>query len=630
MRDHGHAWGRSDPVSNLTHLVQDMLTISHLVSKQLEKAKSAMKISRSQDRRDSDSADELASNALLDDPSAQLIRPSTQDSIAETFLARAKSGGSTTETSDKPLPSIPFKETTTGSIYQKQAKPALVPKTTNLKVPRNGRKQSPKPSISASSLPQGRQNSHNPTLTNVGQAARSNAYVASPQTSTADAAALSKKISDLMQQNAAKELKKRPKHKKSVKNDMSITPKPSPLERSKTAFAKATRAIVRRLSSTSEHPAKSKSQKEGNMLLNSIDDLPHPETGFLPPLSRGRLNRRIAEGENLGNPKIRDLMGHGHIPRKPLPVYESMKSPKRQSDSVEDPFSDGNELERAITPQTPVDLDFGLEIGLDIDFSRRKNKRTSRHEGFPFRGLSHTKSGLNFEPSLSAAESTSTFSNQTSGLAQHPEVEIFSSSPVGFSTPRIRLEPRPDADGKKRLTGVLMRSPSSILEFSFEDYETEDEPATPAGGSQLTDHEHSLSVKRKSAKEDLRARISPSNKKSRRISNASTEDFLTTEISPLDTQDHRPLLTKDTNARIARTNRERREVKGMCMSDTGPKGKAPIAAPPFRSRSTLSNRPSSISRPTSILFSRETRAHSRQLSTVEGDSMEIDELQMNV
>lgn len=586
-----------------------------------------MKISRSQARLDNDSADELASDALLDDPSPQLMRPSTQDSIPETFPARSKSGGRATETLDKPLPSTPFKGTTTDSNRQKQAKPALAPKTTNLKVPRNGRKQSPKPPISASSLPHGPRNSHNPTLTKVGQAARSNAYVASPQTSTADAAALSKKISDLMQQNAIKESKKRSKHKKSVKNDMSITPKPSPLERSKTAIAKATRAIARRLSSSSEHPAKS--QKKGNVLLDSIDDLPHPETGFLPPLSRGRLDRRIAEGENLGNPKIRGLMGDGHIPRKPLPVYESMKSLRRQSDSEEDPFSDGNEMERAITPQTPVDLDFGLDIGLDIDFSRRKNKRTSRHEGFPFRGLSHTRSGLNFEPSLSAAESTSTFSNKTSGLAQHPEVEIFSCSPVGFSTPRIRLEPRPDADGKKRLTGVLVRSPSSILEFSFEDYETEDEPATPAGGSQVTDHEHSLSVKRKTAKEDLRAQISPSNKKPRRISDASTEDLLTTEISQLDTQDHRPLSRKGTNTRIARTNRERREVKGMSIFDTGPKEKALIAAPPFRSRSTLCNGPSSISRPTSILFSRETRAHSRQLSTVEADSMEIDELQMD-
>ncbi len=597
-----------------------MLTTLAVVYTQLDKAKAAMKISRSQVRLNNDSADELASNALLDDRSTQLMRPSTQDSIPGTSLARSKSGGNATGTSDKPLPTIPSKEVTAKSDRRKETKPALAPKTTNLKVPRNERKQSPKPSISASSLPQGPQNSRNPTSTGLAQTSPSTDHVTSPQTSTADAAALSKKISDLLQQNAAKDSKKRSKHKKSVNTDIRATSRPSPLQRSKTAFVKATRAIARRISSSSEQPGRSK--RKGGELLDSIDDLPHPETGFLPPLSRGRLDRRIAEGENLGNPKIQDLMGDGHIPRKPLPVYESMKSLKRQSHSVEDPFSDGNEPERAITPQTPV----GRDIGLDIDFTRRKNKRTSRHEGFPFRDLSYTTSTLSFEPSLSAIETPSTFSNKASGLAQHSDVEIFSSSPVGFSTPRLRLEPRPDADGKKRLTGVLMRSPS-ILDFSFEEYETEGEPATPAGGSQVTDYEHSLSVKRKSAKEDLRAQLSPTGKKPRRTSDASTEDLLTTEIRDLNTEDHRPLLAKNTSMRIANTNPETRRAKGMSMVDTGDKGKASIAAAGPRSRSAFGTRSLSISRPTSILFSRETRAHSRQLSIVEGDSMDIDELQ---
>ena len=582
-----------------------------------------MKKSKSQIRLDSDSADELASSALLE-PSPRLIRPSTQSSTSETFLARSKSSSSAIETSDKPLPPVSSGQATADSERHKKAKLALAPKTTNMKAPGKEGKQSSEPTISASLRPQVLRPGLKLTSTTTGQTARSTDHVAGPQTSTAEAAELSKKISDLIQQNAAKDSKKRSKRKESGRTGISTYSKLSPLERSKTAFVNATRAITERLGTSNEKQAKSK--RKGDAFLDSSDDLPHPETGFLPPLSRGRLDRRIAEGENLSNPKIRDMMGDGHIPRKPLPVYESMKTLKRRPDSMEDPFSDGIDTEHATTPQRSVDLD----IGLDIDFSRRKNKRNSGHESSPFRGLSHKTSAINFEPSLSTAEALSRFSNKASGLAQHQEVEFFSSSPVGFSTPRLRLEPRSDADGKKRLTGVLVRTPS-ILDFSFEEYKTDDddEPATPAGGSLTTDYEHSWSVKRKSAKEDLRAQLSPLNSNPRRISDASTDELLTTEVSHLDTQDRHPFSTKDINTKIVRSYREARRVKGMSMFDTSNKEEALIAAAAPRSRSVVGSRPFSTSRTPSILFSRESRAHARQLSTTDGDGMDIDELQMD-
>ena len=587
-----------------------------------------MKTSRRQVRLNSDSTDELATSALLDGPHPQLMRPSTQDSGTETTLGRSRSGRSATETLGKPLPPTPSREKTADSVRDKQAKAVLAPKTTNLKVLKKGRKQDSKLETSDTLLPRVSRNGIRPTSSSTGEAHRNtehltNPQITSPQTSIADAIALSEKISDLMQQDATKDSKKRPKRKESVKTVLTTDSKPSPLERSRTAFVKATRAITGRLSSSIERPKISK--RKGDTLLDSSDDLPHPQTGFLPPISRGRLDRRIAEGENLSNPKVQVLLGGGHIPRKPLPVYESMKSLISQSSPMEDPFSDSMVTERATTPQTPVELD----IGLDIDFSRHKNKRVNRDEGFPFRGINHTTSAFNFEPSLSAAEAPTRFSSMTSGLAQHPDVELFSSSPVGFSTPRIRLEPRPDADGKKRLTGVLVRAPS-ILDFSFEDDHTDDdEPATPGGGSQVTDHEHSLSVKRKSAKEDLRAQISPLNKKPRRISDASTEGLLSIEVGELDTQDHHPLSEKDVNTRLHCINRGSRKAKGLSMFDTGKKEKATAAAVAPRSRSALGNRLASASRPTSILFSRESRAHAQKLSTIEGDGMDIDELQMD-
>ena len=572
----------------------------------------------------SDSPDELANSALLDEQSTQLMRPSTHGSTTETMLARSKSNGSATDTLDKPLPSIPSRGTAADSAQSKPTKSALAPKTTNLKVPSKSGMQNSKLKVSDAILYRGPQNDLQPRPSKTGRDSRSIDHIASPKTSTVDAAELSKKITDLMHQSAAKASKKRSSRKDSIRTDTSTSSRPSPLERSKTAFIKATQAIAGRLSNSTEKTIKTK--RKGDVLLDSSDDLPHPKTGFLPPMSRGRLDRRIAEGENLSSPKILNMMGGGHvIPRKPLPVYESMKTLKTQFSQMEDPFSDSIDTERAVTPPNSVDID----IGLDIDFSRRKNKRVSRNEGFPFRGLNHTTSAFNFEPSLSTAEAPSKFSNSISGLAQHPDVEIFSSSPVGFSTPRIRLEPRPDAEGKKRLTGVLMRTPS-ILDFSFEDYQSEEgEPATPAGGSQATDHEHSLSVKRKSAKEDLRAQMRPSNKSPRRNSDASTEDLLTAHISQQDTHNYQPLSTQDSNTKITHTNKVTRKAKGMSMFDTGTRGKAPPAAGIPRSRSATGNQSLSISRPTSILFSRESRAHTRKLSTPKGDSMDIDELQMD-
>ena len=536
----------------------------------------------------------------------------------ETVLARSRSHGSATDILDKPLPPIPSGGTTFDSAQDKQAKPALALKTTNLKVPSKSGVQNSKLKVSDALLYRGPQNDLHPSPSKFGQGSSSIGSVTSPNTSTADAALLSKKISDLMQQTVAKNSKKRSKRGASMRIDTSTSSRPSPLARSKTAFGKATRAIAGRLGNSGQKPSRTK--RKGDVLLDSSDDLPHPQTGFLPPISRGRLDRRIAEGQNLSNPKILGMVGDGQvIPRKPLPVYESMKSLNTQSDSIEDPFSDDIDTERAMTPQN----------SLDIDFSRHKNKRISRNEGFPFRGLNHTSTAFNFEPSLSAAEVPSRFSNKVSGLTQYPDVDIFSSSPVGFSTPRIRLEPRPDAEGKKRLTGVVVRTPS-VLDFSFEDSESQgDEPVTPAGANQATDHEHNLSVKRKSAKEDLRAQISPLKKNIRKDSDASTEDLLAANMDEMDTRSHQPLSIKDPNTMPICTNRESRKVKGMSMFDTSSKEQAPTPAVIPRSRSATSNRLSSISRPTSILFSRESRAHARKLSTIEGDCMDIDELQMD-
>ena len=583
--------------------------------------------SRAQD--DESSIDELAGDALLNTallntvPHEPVRLPSLHSlaAISTTEILRPKSSRSTKtvpDDLDKPLPPIP-KDPFAEQRLHWQNRPALAKKSANMKASDPG-KVATKPKISSpillepESIPTGPSPSR-PATSHTTQS------TFGAQTSTADAAKLSRKISNLMQQAAAQE--SQTKHKAAIYAAESV--KLSSLEKGKKAFVKATRAIKERLSSSSSSSSNDKpfnTRRRGSIGRSSSGGWePPPQYESQEELTRGRLDRRIAEGENLSNPKIQKLTGDGNIPRKPLPVYESMRSRSQHSGS-DNPFSDADDEDGQLSPN-----DYS---GFDFDFSKRKHKGKAVRKSMPAMDQVDSPSNQS-DQHLTVPKSTSRFSNMISGLAQHSDTEYFSSSPVGYSTPRIRLEPEAPINENKAAAGALQRSPS-ILEFSFEG-QSED-ASSEAQSPKTRASEGSTSVKRKGATEDLRSQVAPATKKLKTDSLSSKDDGgLVAGISQLATQDNQGLLRlKSTDTVIAKPSRNASKRKGMSIFDLSkerfPEGTGEDGAKRSWTRAIASKR-SSGARPSSAFFSRgrESRAGMQRLEPIDGNDMDIDELQ---
>ena len=584
-----------------------------------------MQRTRSRAQDDDSSIDELAGNALLNTgllntvPHEPVRLPSLHSlaAMSTTDILRPKSSRSKTvpDDLDKPLPPIP-KDPFAEQRQHWQNRPPLAKKTTNMKasdsanVPSKSKISPPilqEPEASPAGL-SSRPNTSHTTQSTFGT-----------QTSTADAAKLSKKISNLMQQAAAQEAQT--KQKAAIYAAESA--KLSPLEKGKKAFVKATRAIKERLSSSSSSNDKPFNTRRLESIGRSSSGgwEPPPQYESQEELTRGRLDRRIAEGENLSNPKIRKLTGDGNIPRKPLPVYESMRSRSHHSGS-DNPFSDADDEDGHLSRE-----DYS---GFDFDFNRRKHKGKTIRASMPVMEQVDSPSERS-DQHLTVPKSTSRFSNMISGLSQHSDTTYFSSSPVAYSTPRVRLEPEPPTKGNKTTAGTLQRSPS-ILEFSFED-KSEDassdaqSPKTRASGG-------STSVKRKGATADLRSQVAPAPKKLKTDSMSSKDEAgLTAGISQLATGDHRGLLSpQSTNGVVAKPSRNASKRKGMSIFDLS-KGKLSEGACEDEAKKpwtrAIASKRSSNTRPSSVLFSRgrESRAGMYRLEHIDGGDMDIDELQ---
>lgn len=576
---------------------------------------------------DDESIDELGGDALLDTgllntvPHDPVRLPSLHSlaAMSTTDIIRPKSRSTRTvpDDLDKPLPPIP-KDPFAEQRLHWQSRPALAKKTTNMKVPDAG-KLAAKAKISSPILQE-------PDLSPVGPSSsrpvtsHTTQSTSGAQTSTLDAAKLSKKISNLMQQAAVQESQTRQKTAVYTAESAKL----SPLEKGKKAFVRAKRAIKDRLSSSSSNNDRSFSTRRLGSIGRSSSGgwEPPPQYESQEELTRGRLDRRIAEGENLSNPKIQKLTGDGNIPRKPLPVYESMRSRSQHSGS-ENPFSD---VDGEGDHSSPGDYS-----GFDFDFSKRKHKGKAVRASMP---VMEQMNGPSEQPSqhLAVPKSTSRFSNMISGLAQHSNPEYFSSSPVGYSTPRIRLEPQPPTEESKTAAGELQRSPS-ILEFSFEG-QSED-ASSEAQSPEKRESEGGVSVKRKGAAEDLRSQAVPASKKLKTDSISSKDEGgLAAGISHLATEDNQVLLSPETNDVIVKPSRNASKRKGMSIFDIG-KGKSSEGMVEDETKKpwtrAIASKRSSVSRSTSVLFSRgrESRAGMQRLEHVDGDDMDVDELQLN-
>ena len=583
-----------------------------------------MQRSRSRVQDDESSIDELAGNALLNTVPHDPVRLPSLHSLAAmstTDILRPKSSRSTKtvpDDLDKPLPPIP-KDPFAEQRLHWQSRPALSRKTTNMKVSDPG-KIATKAKISSPMLQE-------PELGPVGPSSsrpvtsHTTQSTSGAQTSTLDAAKLSKKISNLMQQAAVQESQTRQKAAVYAAESAKL----SPLEKGKKAFVKAKRAIKDRLSSSSSSNDRPfTTRRLGSIGRSSSGGWePPPQYESQEELTRGRLDRRIAEGENLSNPKIRKLTGDGKIPRKPLPVYESMRSRSQHSGS-ENPFSDEDGEGDHLPP--------GDYSGFEFDFSKRKHKGKAMRASMPVMEQMNSPSEQAGQH-LAVPKSTSRFSNMISGLAQHSDTDFFSSSPVGYSTPRIRLEPQPPMKGSKTAAGGLQRSPS-VLEFSFEG-QSED-ASSEAQSPEKRASEGSASVKRKGAAEDLRSQVVPATKKLKTDSiSLKDEGGLAAGISHLATEDDQGLLSPEsTNTAIAKPSRNASKRKGMSIFDIG-KGKISEGTAEDEARKpwtrAIASKRSSVSRSTSVLFSRgrESRAGMQRLEHVDGDDMDVDELQLN-
>ena len=424
----------------------------------------------------------------------------------------------------------------------------------------------------------------------------------------ADAAELSKKLSTLMQQATDKELPPLPNSKSIVGTRRSKHPR---LQKSKEAFARAKQAIVDRLGSSGEKRHGSMKRQTKNVPSSSPDEIAGPEYQTDAELRRHRLHRRIAEGTNLSNSKVKSLTGDGNVRRKPLPVYESMRTLQHQTNSSDDPFSDEKSPNIDVSSPDFDDFDFDVEV---TGHKPANPRRTSAFEP------------LLSSPQLEKAKPPHQFSELVSGLAQHADTTFFSSSPAGYSTPRYRLEPQIDAKGKKRLSTVLASSPS-LLDFSLDSQSASTVPELPKL-PELPKNDKArstISLKRKNAKLDLRIDISPA------VKRIKTQDVaLTSEMDKLRAGNDGALAAKDSNKRMSKFRIPGAEGKGLKIFDVS-KGKAPIPKVMdtlHKTRGSLNGRRSSIPGPIKRAMEHERRASTPvRTHRAEEDSMSIDELQ---
>ena len=421
-----------------------------------------------------------------------------------------------------------------------------------------------------------------------------------------DPAALNRKISGLMEQAASQEAESR--QKASILE--SELAKPSPRQRAKQAMVKASHAVKQKLKGGN---ASSRSGRwDGSNRPYHLGLSFHTDAVDQKALT-GTLTRRVAEGVNLSNPKIQSMTGGSNVPRKPLPIYESMKSRIQRSSSLEDPFLDDGDNSGRASSVT------------DGKNRERKNRALKSAESIDTLNVPeivvdhiHTPARQSYRPTVPT--SSPQFSSAISGLAQHSDTLSFSSSPEATSTPYSKWGLSHMADSQQRQTRG--------------GHQNKDEDSITSSPASRTITDGSQSVKRKSAQPNLRLPGTPVVKKAR-VSGQRSHDAATklaSGISNLETQDENPesFSPKKIRAKKQRQQQANRR-KGLGIFDVG-KGKGKevdgdVFSQGSRSKGSNSKR-NSFSRPGSLLLGRGSRVTGKGNFEKLGDddSMDIDEL----
>ena len=585
--------------------------------------------SRSRAGLDESSGDELADTAILYNvphrpsglPPSHSLGTMTPDEITRPDSVNAIEGIS--RNNDKSLPLTPQKDSSKEPTHRQKRRPALAKKTTNMKIVNGRAPELAKPQISLPVL----QETTNSAITVPNGSRPVTSHISQ---SVPDAADLNRKISALMERAAAQEEQTKLK----AESYVSASAKASPLVRSKIALVKATRAIKERLNngnvektSVSKRPITNRhSSYQGYNSEEPLSTRWHYEV--LHGMSRERLDRRIAEGENLSNPKIKNLTGDGNIPRKPLPVYESMRSRSIRSDPTGDPFSDDTDANDIMPRQ-----DYS---GFRFDFNKEVDDGSDNRNSMAAVEASKKTDNNSSQPSnenMTTTYPTPKFSNMISGLSQHPDVMCFSSSPLSHSTPRVRYETPCEVDREPDQLAPSVLSDSG--EKSTHD--ARKVPSSPQHHQARLSDGSNLSIKRKEATEDLRAQLEPMAKKAKTDSNHSKDDLeLVSGINGLATEEEGTShSTQSVDLEASDSFRNTNKRKGMNIFDVG-KGKAAESKdddePIPKTRLYLNAvKRSSITRPNSSLFNRgrNFRSGVHRLAQADGYSMDIDELQVD-
>ena len=559
-------------------------------------------------------------NALLDDSTQDLGEASGKHGVSSEATRLLSSQTAPPEDVQGPLRSSPMGgQELGGSLPGHQRSNVLAPKSTNLRVQGRGSKTVSKLQISNPSpvIPDGK-----PVQSNVGNSVRDwtvrlsqDASESQQITTSTDAADFNKKIPKLIHQaNQPDDTLAPSSHTSQNTSKASESSRGRSLRKGREVLVRAKRAISERLSVSED-------RKLGH---NTVGDSGRDEFNVVPykieeNSSRQRLSRRIAEGENLSNPKIRALTGDGNFPRKPLPVYESMTSLRRQSSSSDDPFSDD-------VGSNDTSLSHKLDT-FDVDFSGGKGDRSSTMEPLLPRQHQSSSQERNDTSMMSRSRPIPRYSPSRSGLTQHPDIEFFSSSPVGFSTPRVRLEPLVSTSGKKRLSTVSARSPS-ILDFSFErlsDDDTDELQRVPDRARSPT-----LSLKRKTGRANLRSGLSPAPKKTK--STDLQEASLRSGLAKLEASGNGSLTVRDAYKKLKNATSTGSKTKGLKIFDVckGQEPKREIRDDAKKSNNLSTGTQSSDLRP-AVRHTRGQRSRSAISlgSTIHEETMSIDELQMD-
>ena len=571
-----------------------------------------------QPRSDDESIDELAGEALLNNLPKQLTKAeSLRNELIVEGLSRPKSNRSfhtANEDPQNPISPSASRKTNPSSRTDK-ARPALAPKTTNLKTSiQKGGSRVQKTKISSPILESSTisvVNDHSKSLTD-----KPTKATFSLKPATNDPATLNRKIAQLMQQAAIQEAESQCKASV-LKSELA---KPSPHQRAKRVMVKASRAVKDKLRSGTEVRRPSTS---GNVNSSRSAGLSFRSSLNEKVERSDSLKRRIAEGVNLSNPKIQSMTGKADIPKKPLPIYESMKRKMQSAPSSEDPFLDGSDSGRtspALEPWFQKHDQFIAESAHSHD-----------HDSIDIVKLAASQSGrTNSQQEQGRTSKIDTrFSPKISGLAQHADTLSFSSSPEATSTPQSKWHSPPAGVHKQSQSMPARNTP----EEASAGLPSGQAFSTPSPASK-TVNEGSLSVKRKSARHNLRSPSIPISKKLRVSRHRSHESAikLASGFSNLVSSDEEHFSL---SPKAVRSNQPRQphavKKKDLHTFDVG-KDKAAETQmdeqPVIQKPQVRGSKRALCSRPSSVLFRRDSKISAKGKFTKleDEDNMEIDEL----